>query len=39
MARREWDWKPDYDVEAFFQDYFLPSIRTRYGIVTDSSLV
>jgi threonine 3-dehydrogenase len=29
-ARRDWDWKPDYDVDRFFDDYFLPEIRKRY---------
>jgi threonine 3-dehydrogenase len=29
-AREEWDWKPDYDVERFFNEYFLPEIRKRY---------
>ena len=31
LARTEWDWKPDYDVDRFFDDYFLPEIRKRYG--------
>jgi nucleoside-diphosphate-sugar epimerase len=31
LARTEWDWKPDYDVNKFFDDYFLPEIRKRYG--------
>jgi nucleoside-diphosphate-sugar epimerase len=31
MARNEWGWKPDYDVDAFFDQYFLPQIRKRYG--------
>ena len=30
MARKEWGWKPDYDVERFFNEYFLPEIRKRY---------
>ena len=29
-AREEWSWKPDYDVERFFNEYFLPEIRKRY---------
>lgn len=29
-ARRDWGWQPDYDVERFFHDYFLPEIRRRY---------
>jgi len=31
LARAEWNWKPDYDADAFFDDYFLPEIRKRYG--------
>ncbi len=31
LARAEWGWKPDYDEEAFFDEYFLPQIRKRYG--------
>jgi threonine 3-dehydrogenase len=31
LARTEWDWQPDYDADAFFDDYFLPEIRKRYG--------
>jgi threonine 3-dehydrogenase len=31
LARAEWGWKPDYDADAFFEDYFLPEIRKRYG--------
>ncbi|MEW6028518.1 MAG: NAD-dependent epimerase/dehydratase family protein [Chloroflexota bacterium] len=31
LARAEWGWKPDYDVDKFFDEYFLPEIRKRYG--------
>jgi threonine 3-dehydrogenase len=31
LARSEWNWRPDYDADAFFDDYFLPEIRKRYG--------
>jgi threonine 3-dehydrogenase len=31
LARTEWNWKPDYNADAFFDDYFLPEIRKRYG--------
>jgi len=31
LAGAEWGWKPDYDADAFFDDYFLPEIRKRYG--------
>ena len=31
LARMEWHWKPDCDVDAFFDEYFLPEIRKRYG--------
>ncbi len=30
-ARKEWGWKPDYDEDKFFEEYFLPEIRKRYG--------
>jgi threonine 3-dehydrogenase len=30
LARKEWGWKPDYDVEKFFNEYFLPEMRKRY---------
>ena len=31
LARSEWGWQPDYDTDAFFDDYFLPEIKKRYG--------
>ena len=31
LARAEWDWKPDYDADGFFDEYFIPQIRKRYG--------
>ncbi len=31
LARTEWGWKPDYNADAFFDEYFLPEIRKRYG--------
>ncbi len=31
LARKDWGWKPDYDEDAFFNKYFLPEIRKRYG--------
>jgi threonine 3-dehydrogenase len=31
-ARADWGWQPDYDVDRFFDDYFLPEIRKRYGV-------
>ena len=31
LARLEWGWRPDYDADAFFDDYFLPEIKKRYG--------
>lgn len=30
MARRDWGWQPQYDVDAAFDDYLLPRIRERY---------
>lgn len=32
LARTEWNWKPDYDVDRFFDDYFLPEIQKRYSL-------
>jgi len=32
LARSDWGWRPDYSVDAFFDGYFLPQIRKRYGI-------
>ncbi len=29
-ARRDWDWQPDYDLDAAFRDYLIPTIRQRY---------
>ncbi len=37
LARRDWDWKPDYNADAFFDDYFLPQIRKRYAAVADAA--
>lgn len=31
LAQQDWGWKAQYDVETFFEDYFLPKIRARYG--------
>lgn len=31
LARADWGWKPDYDADRFFDEYFLPAIRKRYG--------
>lgn len=31
QARIDWGWKPDYDIDRFFEEYFLPEIRKRYG--------
>ena len=30
-ARKDWNWTPDYDADKFFDEYFLPEIRKRYG--------
>ncbi|MBN2388264.1 MAG: NAD-dependent epimerase/dehydratase family protein [Anaerolineales bacterium] len=29
-ARADWDWRPDFDIDRFFEEYFLPEIRRRY---------
>jgi nucleoside-diphosphate-sugar epimerase len=31
LARSEWNWNPDYDADKFFDQYFLPEIKKRYG--------
>ena len=31
LARTDWGWKPDYDADKFFDEYFMPEIRKRYG--------
>jgi len=31
-ARADWGWKPDYNADRFFEDYFLPEISKRYGV-------
>jgi threonine 3-dehydrogenase len=30
LARFEWGWKPDYDADKFFDEYFIPEIKKRY---------
>jgi threonine 3-dehydrogenase len=30
LAREDWGWRPDFDADRFFDDYFLPEIRRRY---------
>lgn len=30
-ARRDWSWKPDYDLTRAFSDYLIPGIRKRYA--------
>lgn len=29
-ARRDWGWKPEYDLERSFKEYLVPNIRKRY---------
>jgi threonine 3-dehydrogenase len=29
-AQRDWDWKPDYDLERSFAEYLVPNIKKRY---------
>ena len=29
-ARRDWDWKPDYDIDRSFNEYLIPNISNRY---------
>jgi nucleoside-diphosphate-sugar epimerase len=30
-ARRDWDWKPEYDEQRAFEEYLVPNIRARYA--------
>lgn len=30
LARKDWGWKPEYDVDKFFNKYFIPEIKKRY---------
>jgi threonine 3-dehydrogenase len=30
-ARKDWDWKPAYDMQRAFNEYLIPGIRKRYG--------
>jgi nucleoside-diphosphate-sugar epimerase len=30
-ARKDWDWKPDYDMARSFNEYLIPAIRARYS--------
>jgi threonine 3-dehydrogenase len=32
-ARRDWGWKPNWDVERAFEEYLLPTIKKRYADV------
>ena len=32
LARKDWGWKPEYDIDRFFDEYFLPEIRRRYKL-------
>ncbi|MFH1183882.1 MAG: NAD-dependent epimerase/dehydratase family protein [Chloroflexota bacterium] len=34
-ARKDWGWQPEYNVDRFFEEYFLPEIRKRYKRVSD----
>ncbi|MEL7625772.1 MAG: NAD-dependent epimerase/dehydratase family protein [Anaerolineaceae bacterium] len=31
VARRDWDWQPDYDQTRAFEEYLIPSIRKQYS--------
>ena len=38
LARKDWGWKPDYDVDKFFNEYFLPEIKKRYQKPSTSTM-
>jgi len=31
LARTDWEWRPDFDADRFFDEYFLPEISKRYA--------
>lgn len=31
LARRDWDWKPEFNFEKAFSDYILPDLKKRYS--------
>ncbi len=31
-ARQDWDWEPEFDMNAAFEDYLIPNIRQQYEI-------
>lgn len=31
VARRDWGWQPEYDVDRFFDEYLVANIKKRYG--------
>jgi len=39
LARAEWGWRPEYDADRFFNDYFLPEIKKRYGLKAEGAPV
>ena len=36
-ARKDWKWKPDFDVKRAFEDYLVPRIAERYGVPLESN--
>ena len=38
LARQDWGWKPDFDADRFFEDYFLPEMRKRYRKASTRSM-
>lgn len=31
LARKEWNWKPDFDFQRSFEEYLIPAVRRRYA--------
>jgi nucleoside-diphosphate-sugar epimerase len=31
LARKEWNWKPEYDFRRSFEEYLIPAVKQRYG--------
>lgn len=32
LARRDWGWEPDYDLERTFNEYLIPNVKERYKV-------
>ncbi len=35
LARHDWNWSHEYDVERIFSDYLLPGVKSHYGLTSE----